>query len=114
MLLVDFVARSQEGGATKAELPFIEDSKEVETTLRGIPKAYYDYLMRDEEYKDLTFGAERSRNCKEVNADQGADNLAKFGPYLCLEFPVISSNRPTEKITTARIIPVKPMKMQPM
>jgi len=94
MLLVDFVARSQEGGATKAELPFIEDSKEVETTLRGIPKAYYDYLMRDEEYKDLTFGAERSRNCKEVNADQGADNLAKFGPYLCTGYDVYLLQEP--------------------
>ncbi|KAH8348243.1 hypothetical protein KR084_005701 [Drosophila pseudotakahashii] len=94
MLLVDFVARSQEGGATKVEFPFTEDSKELEITLRGIPKAYYDYLIKDEECKDLTFGAEKSRDCKEVDPAQGADNLAKFGPYLCTGYDVYLLQEP--------------------
>ncbi|XP_033153802.1 probable inactive tRNA-specific adenosine deaminase-like protein 3 [Drosophila mauritiana] len=93
MMLVDFVARSQEGGATETEVTFTEDSKE-DTTLRGIPKAYYDYLMNNEDYKDLTFGAEKSRECKEVNADQGADNLAKFGPYLCTGYDIYLLQEP--------------------
>ncbi|XP_016984897.1 probable inactive tRNA-specific adenosine deaminase-like protein 3 [Drosophila rhopaloa] len=94
MLLVDFVARSQEGGATKTELTFTEDSEEKETTLRGIPRAYYDYLRKDEDYKDLTFGAEKSRESKEVEQVQGADNLAKFGPYLCTGYDVYLLQEP--------------------
>nr|XP_017014849.2 LOW QUALITY PROTEIN: probable inactive tRNA-specific adenosine deaminase-like protein 3 [Drosophila takahashii] len=95
MLLVDFVARSQEGGATKAELPFTEDSTEsLDTTLRGIPKAYYDYLIKDEEYKDLTFGAEKSRDSIGVDPIQGSDNLAKFGPYLCTGYDVYLLQEP--------------------
>ncbi|XP_052840523.1 probable inactive tRNA-specific adenosine deaminase-like protein 3 [Drosophila gunungcola] len=94
MVLVDFVARSQEGGATKTDLPFTEDSEAEETTLRGIPKAYYDYLRKDDEYKDLTFGAEKSRESKEVEHVQGADNLAKFGPYLCTGYDVYLLQEP--------------------
>lgn len=93
MMLVDFVARSQEGGATKTEVTFTEDFKK-DTTLRGIPKAYYDYLMNTEDYKDLTFGAEKSRECKEVDAVQGADNLAKFGPYLCTGYDIYLLQEP--------------------
>ncbi|XP_017079148.1 probable inactive tRNA-specific adenosine deaminase-like protein 3 [Drosophila eugracilis] len=97
MLLVDYVARSQEGGATKTELAFTEDTEYANkegATLRGIPKSYYNYLRNHEDYKDLTFGAEKSRECNEVNAVQGADNLAKFGPYLCTGYDIYLLQEP--------------------
>ncbi|EDW35788.1 GL17026 [Drosophila persimilis] len=101
MLLVDFVARSQQGGALKSDLSFVEDEEKAETTLRGLPKAYYDYLKKNEAYQDLKFGAEVSRKCQPqqqvlLNADhsQGADNLTKYGPYLCTGYDVYLLQEP--------------------
>ncbi|KAH8237427.1 hypothetical protein KR038_011705 [Drosophila bunnanda] len=97
MLLVDYVARSQQGGATETDLTFAEDPEaEAETTLRGIPTAYYNYLSKEEEYKDLAFGAEtrRSDDVQQQQQAQGADNLVKFGPYLCTGYDVYLLQEP--------------------
>ncbi|KAH8285051.1 hypothetical protein KR054_004268 [Drosophila jambulina] len=101
MLLVDYVARSQQGGATETDLTFVEDPEAgAETTLRGIPTAYYDFLSKNDEYKDLQFGAETRRSDEmqqqqqQKEQVQGADNLAKFGPYLCTGYDVYLLQEP--------------------
>ncbi|XP_017031729.1 probable inactive tRNA-specific adenosine deaminase-like protein 3 [Drosophila kikkawai] len=96
MLLVDHVARTQQGGAIETDLTFAEDPKAGDTTLRGIPTVYYDYLSKDEEYKDLQFGAEtrRSDEAQHQQQAQGADNLVKFGPYLCTGYDVYLLQEP--------------------
>ncbi|XP_020815206.1 probable inactive tRNA-specific adenosine deaminase-like protein 3 [Drosophila serrata] len=97
MLLVDYVARSQQGGATATDLTFAEDPEAgAKTTLRGIPTAYYEYLNKDEDCKHLEFGAETGRTdeVKQQQQGQGADNLAKFGPYLCTGYDVYLLQEP--------------------
>ncbi|KAH8254345.1 hypothetical protein KR032_009650 [Drosophila birchii] len=99
MLLVDYVARSQQGGATETDLTFAEDPEPgAGTTVRGIPTAYYDYLNKDENYNDLQFGAETRRSDDALQQQQqqaqGADNLAKFGPYLCTGYDVYLLQEP--------------------
>ncbi|EDV36402.1 uncharacterized protein Dana_GF11973 [Drosophila ananassae] len=94
MILVDFVARSQHGGAMETNLSFAEDLTDSEAILSGLPKSYYDYLTKNEDYKDLRFGAEKSRRNEKVEDVQGDDNLAKFGPYLCTGYDVYLLQEP--------------------
>ncbi|KAH8401196.1 hypothetical protein KR009_003567 [Drosophila setifemur] len=95
MLLVDFVARSQHGGAIKSDLSFTEDLECSESILSGVPKKFYDYLKKNEDFQDLQIGAEKSRrNGKVEDVQEGADNLAKFGPYLCTGYDIYLLQEP--------------------
>ncbi|KAH8277584.1 hypothetical protein KR018_001681 [Drosophila ironensis] len=97
LLLVDFVARSQQGGALETSLSFAGDPEppEGEAILSGLPQSFYDYLRGNKDFQHLRFGAEKSRRCEEVPPHvEGTDNLAKFGPYLCTGYDVYLLQEP--------------------
>ncbi|XP_064541438.1 probable inactive tRNA-specific adenosine deaminase-like protein 3 [Drosophila montana] len=95
MWLVDHVARSQRGGAWQTQLQFVEDEPSPRSTLRGLPQLYYDYLQQHEACQDLQFGAELPRRGEQPAADdQHADNLTKYGPYLCTGYDVYLLREP--------------------
>ncbi|XP_030382465.1 probable inactive tRNA-specific adenosine deaminase-like protein 3 [Scaptodrosophila lebanonensis] len=94
MLLVDYVARSQQGGATQHQVDFVQDDDASKTTLRGIPKAFHDYIRQDEAYKDVQCGAQMSVEYEQQQVEATADNLAKYGPYLCTGYDVYLLREP--------------------
>ncbi|KAH8355071.1 hypothetical protein KR093_004981 [Drosophila rubida] len=98
MWLVDYVARSQQGGAWQSQLDFVEDEQNTTKTLSGLPQTYYDYLQGHEHCEDLQYGAElpRRTNNVEFQDDQltSADNLSKYGPYLCTGYDIYLLREP--------------------
>ncbi|KAL7735616.1 hypothetical protein ACLKA6_002506 [Drosophila palustris] len=99
MWLVDHVARSQQGGAWQSQLDFVEDEEQNTTrTLRGLPQTYYDYLQQQEHCQDLQYGAELPRRgSNEQRTDDpvtSADNLSKYGPYLCTGYDIYLLREP--------------------
>lgn len=105
MVLIDGVARSQNGGAWNEYLVNSElyaNEKTEEYTQHGV-SAYLRNLItskfpsidggREDSQPSISFGAER---VKAVNAesrqntetDANSDNLAKYGPYLCTGYDV--------------------------
>ncbi|EDW74661.1 uncharacterized protein Dwil_GK15805 [Drosophila willistoni] len=89
MSLVDFVARSQKGGALTTTEQFVEEPGEK---LSGIPKNYYEYLKGSDAFVHLLCGAEVSRQSSDPIA--GTDNLSKYGPYLCTGYDVYLLQEP--------------------
>ncbi|XP_073846357.1 probable inactive tRNA-specific adenosine deaminase-like protein 3 [Musca autumnalis] len=102
MVLVDYVARTQDSGAWNERLNAIEDfvecEKDSEQTLTGIPKRFKQFMEDHEEYRNIKLGAERLRctekiKCEDVTTLEG-DNLAKYGPYLCTGYDVYLLREP--------------------
>lgn len=91
MWLVDNVARSQRGGAWQSSLEFAADAP-----LRGLPRSYYDYLQQNEPWQDLQCGAELPRRGEQppTAEEELADNLAKYGPYLCTGYDIYLLREP--------------------
>ncbi|KAH8416100.1 hypothetical protein KR222_008203 [Zaprionus bogoriensis] len=100
MWLVDYVARSQRGGAWSSPEHFVQDAPQATSTLRGLPQSYYDYLQQQESYRDLQCGAELPRRGEqaatelETETEGNADNLSKYGPYLCTGYDVYLLREP--------------------
>uniref|UniRef100_A0A1A9X4T2 Uncharacterized protein n=1 Tax=Glossina brevipalpis TaxID=37001 RepID=A0A1A9X4T2_9MUSC len=100
MVLIDYVAQSQESGAWKGkyfkEGNFPADNLNLKSCLLGIPKYIVEFLTNTEEFCNLKVGAERPR--KKNNLDNlingFSDNLAKYGPYLCTGYDVYLSQEP--------------------
>ncbi|CAD7013615.1 probable inactive tRNA-specific adenosine deaminase-like protein 3 [Ceratitis capitata] len=108
MVLVDYVARTQGGGAWQKELTqefgnLDGDSyKEMEenSILSGIPTSYLELLRNDKRFTDVQIGAEPIR-CKTTveemvqnQQSSNMDNLAKYGPYLCTGYDLYLSQEP--------------------
>ncbi|XP_061392715.1 probable inactive tRNA-specific adenosine deaminase-like protein 3 [Musca vetustissima] len=96
MILVDYVARTQDSGAWNEKLnseeEFVECEKASEHTMLGIPRRFKQFMDENEDYKNIKLGAERLRcseklKCEEAQTLDG-DNLAKYGPYLCTGYDV--------------------------
>lgn len=100
MWLVDHVARSQRGGAWQTDVEFVKDEPDTKSTLSGLPQIFYDYLKQDAACQDLNFGAELPRREEQqqqseaVVEDIHADNLCKYGPYLCTGYDVYLLREP--------------------
>lgn len=101
MWLVDHVARSQRGGAWQSPLEFATDAPHASNTLRGLPQSYYEYMQQNDAWQDLQCGAELPRRDVQPSAAEdsstasgSADNLAKYGPYLCTGYDVYLLREP--------------------
>ncbi|XP_023176677.1 probable inactive tRNA-specific adenosine deaminase-like protein 3 isoform X1 [Drosophila hydei] len=99
MWLVDHVARSQRGGAWQTDQQFVKDEPHTKSTLSGLPQIFYDYLKQDAACQDLRLGAELPRREEqqpqpEPVEDIHADNLCKYGPYLCTGYDVYLLREP--------------------
>lgn len=101
MVLIDGVARSQNGGAwndyliqNNSHMKAIYASKSNETneyTMSGI-NSYIRQLILSK-FKAITFGAERVKLVTEnrnnyLKQEPNGDNLSKYGPYLCTGYDV--------------------------
>ncbi|XP_013108192.2 probable inactive tRNA-specific adenosine deaminase-like protein 3 [Stomoxys calcitrans] len=102
MVLMDYVARSQDFGAWRDQLCTLEDFVEseitIDTTMEGVPKRFKQFIDDHEEYCEIQCGAERLRHtekvkCETANALDG-DNLAKYGPYLCTGYDIYLLREP--------------------
>ncbi|ALC41736.1 CG10927 [Drosophila busckii] len=93
MWLVDHVARSQGGGAWESTQTFSSEPTEL-----GVPQSYKDYIQQQQDFQDLRIGAELPRNCQslqELEQEQSAaNNLSKYGPYLCTGYDVYLLREP--------------------
>ncbi|XP_055317950.1 probable inactive tRNA-specific adenosine deaminase-like protein 3 [Sitodiplosis mosellana] len=99
MVLIDGVARSQNGGAWNEYLVNTElysNDESAEYTQYGV-SSYLRRLITSkfpaiDGGRSITFGAERVRSDAEsrqiLDIDVNSDNLAKYGPYLCTGYDV--------------------------
>ncbi|XP_005177753.1 probable inactive tRNA-specific adenosine deaminase-like protein 3 [Musca domestica] len=102
MILVDYVARTQDSGAWNEKLnsaeDFMESEKDSEHTLAGIPKRFKQFMDEHEDHKNIKLGAERLRNTEKLKSEDvqmlDGDNLAKYGPYLCTGYDVYLLQEP--------------------
>ncbi|XP_050324292.1 probable inactive tRNA-specific adenosine deaminase-like protein 3 [Bactrocera neohumeralis] len=107
MLLVDFVARTQDGGAWRKEVSHefenvdedIYNDIKVNPVISGIPKRILEFIRTDKRFKDIQIGAELPRakikcDISEENSTQNVDNLEKYGPYLCTGYDLYLSQEP--------------------
>lgn len=101
MVLIDAVARSQNGGAWNDYLKENNDGidavytvspeNSVDYTLSGVSPSIRKLIQST--FPDVAFGAERVKSVDEnrqnyMNMDENSDNLAKYGPYLCTGYVV--------------------------
>lgn len=97
MVLIDAVARSQNGGAwneflVKSEEHLDSDEqpgKGREYTDRGVSPSIRELILS--KFPSVSFGAERIKSATENRAmkiDVNTDNLMKYGPYLCTGYDV--------------------------
>ncbi|XP_053962058.1 probable inactive tRNA-specific adenosine deaminase-like protein 3 [Anastrepha ludens] len=106
-VLIDFVARSQGGGAWQKE--FLHEFQNVDENLfnknkinpsmSGIPSHYLHFIRADKRFEDIKIGAEPPRSKTMIeSADQTAlssvGNLEKYGPYLCTGYEMFLSQEP--------------------
>lgn len=87
-VLIDAVARSQNGGAWNN---YLIENYEDDYTISGVNECIRK-LIRSK-YPTVRFGAERVKSVEEnrqnpLNVDANIDNLAKYGPYLCTGYDV--------------------------
>lgn len=107
MMLIDFVARTQDGGAWQKEVShefqnvdedFYNDIK-VNPIISGIPKRYLEFIRTDKRFKDIKVGAELPRakikcGAIEQNTTLNLNNLEKYGPYLCTGYDLYLIQEP--------------------
>ncbi|XP_075167282.1 putative inactive tRNA-specific adenosine deaminase-like protein 3 [Haematobia irritans] len=102
MVLMDFVARSQEFSAWRHQLDDLEEfmpsEKSSDTTIEGIPKRFHDFIDNHEDYQSIKCGAECLRPNEKYKSETPnlleGDNLAKYGPYLCTGYDIYLLKEP--------------------
>ncbi|XP_067634343.1 probable inactive tRNA-specific adenosine deaminase-like protein 3 [Eurosta solidaginis] len=105
MVLVDFVARTQVGGAWQKEFEhefqFASDDdkfNKVNSIINGVPRRYLEFMQADKRFKDMEIGAEPIRPKSKVIAEHvtqaNVDNLEKYGPYLCTGYDLYFTQEP--------------------
>lgn len=80
MVLIDHVARTQGSGVWSYDWEFHKE-------FNGVPKPLFEELKG--KYENLQFGAEKS-----VISGEDADNLTKYGPYLCTGYDIYLNKEP--------------------
>lgn len=97
MSLIDAVARTQNGGAWTRF--FTDDDKRFDNssyTLHGTSENVRDLI--NSRFDGVKFGADEIRNYSKdfdlATIDPFADNLAKYGPYLCTGYTVYLTDEP--------------------
>lgn len=103
MVLIDMVARSQNGGAwndwdlvDNDETVSEREPEQLPYTMNGVKSAIKKLMSNT--FDDLAFGAEEVKNCASLQItdqmDATADNLTKYGPYLCTGYDVYLLREP--------------------
>lgn len=88
MILIDNVAKSQDGGVWNVDDNSI---KNIKYTDHGINDDVKQYILAY--FKDIQFGAqETSTVVKSMEAND--DNLSKYGPYLCTGYDIYLTDEP--------------------
>ncbi|XP_055839083.1 probable inactive tRNA-specific adenosine deaminase-like protein 3 [Episyrphus balteatus] len=91
MVLVDFVARSQNEGAWQHNDEVFHESDDAKLNFRGIPE-HFHYTLTEDLKEDIRFGAEnvnlREGRIKVTEEMLTSNNLEKYGPYLCTGYDV--------------------------
>ncbi|XP_055918416.1 probable inactive tRNA-specific adenosine deaminase-like protein 3 [Eupeodes corollae] len=97
MVLVDFVARSQNEGAWQYDDEVFLQSDDVRLNLRGIPERFRNTIVKEFQ-EEINFGAENSNFREEprkVTEEMlSTNNLDKYGPYLCTGYDVYLTVEP--------------------
>lgn len=84
MVLIDHVAKTQGSGAWEYPYQFHNEFKGISEDI---------FLKLTKKYENLKFGAEDPRGKGEAPED-GEDNLAKYGPYLCTGYDIYLNKEP--------------------
>lgn len=97
MVLIDMVARSQNGGAWNDwNLSENNVPEQQPYTMYGVKSTIKELMSNT--FNDLKIGAEEVKNCAMLEYtdqwDATVDNLAKYGPYLCTGYNIYLLREP--------------------